>query len=34
MNGKESIVAYPHEIKFIDKNGGKNGKRKFGLDTN
>lgn len=22
MNGKEIIVAYPHEIKFIDKNGG------------
>lgn len=22
MNNKESIVAYPHEIKFIDKNGG------------
>lgn len=22
MNDKESIVAYPHEIKFIDKNGG------------
>ena len=22
MNKEESIVAYPHEIKFIDKNGG------------